>query len=140
VEERTAALHEAITASDEPAVLVAHSAGCITTVVWASRHVGPVHAALLVTPPYIDPLWKPGPDDPPDFASLVAPRTNLPFRTILVASRTDPYTTFEQFEQYAEDWGAELFDAGDAGHIETASGYGPWPAGERLIEDLNKRR
>ncbi|MFB9360579.1 alpha/beta hydrolase [Amorphoplanes nipponensis] len=34
------------------------------------------------------------------------------------------------------DWGAELVDAGDAGHLETASGYGPWPDGERLVAAL----
>lgn len=137
VAERVAALHEAITANDEPAVLVAHSAGCITTAVWASRHVGPVQAALLVAPPYLDPHWTAGPDDPADASRLVVPRRKLPFRAVLVASRTDPYTTFEQFERYADDWGAELFDAGDAGHIETASGYGPWPEGERLVAALS---
>lgn len=136
LEDRVAALHTAIMADDEPAVLIAHSAGCISTVVWASRHTGPVQAALLVTPPYLDPDWRPGPGDNPDFAFGAVPRERLPFRTILVASRTDPYTTFPQFEQYAADWGAELFDAGDAGHVETASGYGPWPDGERLVDSL----
>ncbi|WP_212991800.1 alpha/beta hydrolase [Actinoplanes auranticolor] len=29
-----------------------------------------------------------------------------------------------------------MVDAGDAGHVETASGYGPWPAGERLVAAL----
>jgi len=139
VEDRVAALHEAITASDEPALLIAHSAGCLTTVVWASQHVGPVRAALLVTPPYLDPHWTPGPDDDPNSTALVVPRQRLAFATILVASRTDPYTTFDEFERYAEDWGAELFDAGAAGHIETASGYGPWPDGERLVEELRRR-
>jgi predicted alpha/beta hydrolase family esterase len=136
VRARVRDLHEAISAAAEPAVLIAHSAGCITVAEWARRHEGPVRAALMVTPPYIDPEWTPGPDDPPDLADWVMPRDRLPFRTILVASRTDPYTTFEQFEQYAREWGAELFDAGDAGHIETASGYGPWPDGERLVATL----
>lgn len=136
LEERVAALHEAVMADDEPAVLIAHSAGCITTVVWAARHAGPVRAALLVTPPYLDPEWVPGPDDTADFVSVVVPRERLPFRTVLVASRTDPYTTFPQFEQYAADWGAELYDAGEVGHIETASGHGPWPDGERLVAAL----
>jgi predicted alpha/beta hydrolase family esterase len=44
IEQRVAALHEAVMADDEPAILVAHSAGCITTVMWASRHAGPVQA------------------------------------------------------------------------------------------------
>jgi predicted alpha/beta hydrolase family esterase len=136
LEERVAALHEAVMADDEPAVLIAHSAGCITTVVWAARHAGPVRAALLVTPPYLDPERVPGADDTADFVSVVVPRERLPFRTVLVASRTDPYTTFPQFEQYAADWGAELYDAGEVGHIETASGHGPWPDGERLVAAL----
>jgi len=38
--------------------------------------------------------------------------------------------------QEAADWGADLVDAGDAGHINTASGYGPWPGGEELIGRL----
>ena len=118
LEDRVAALDQALRASDEPAVLIAHSAGCIATVTWAGRHAGPVLGALLVTPPHID---------------GVVPRAKVPFRSTLVASRTDPYSTFQQFERYAADWGAQLVDAGDAGHLDTASGYGPWPDGERLV-------
>ncbi|WP_212844331.1 alpha/beta hydrolase [Catellatospora sp. IY07-71] len=29
-----------------------------------------------------------------------------------------------------------MFDAGDAGHIESASGHGPWPDGDRLAAAL----
>lgn len=127
-----AALHAVVSESDEPAVLIAHSGGCITTAVWAANHAGPVRAALLVTPPYIA---KFKPDDPSD-TPYVIPRGRLPFRAVVVASRTDPYTTFARFEQFAEDWGAELVDAGDVGHLDTASGFGPWPDGERLVSEL----
>jgi uncharacterized protein len=136
--DRVAALHAAVTDGTDPAVLIAHSAGCITTVVWAGRHVGPVHAALLVTPPYIGPSGGSGSDGPPSARDRTVPRQRLPFPATLVASRNDPSTTFEQFEQYAEDWGTELFDAGDAGHLDTASGYGPWPDGERLVNLLGR--
>lgn len=114
-------------------MLIAHSAGCITTVVWAANHHGPVQAALLVTPPCVDGFM---PDDPSDI-SWELPRGRLPFHAVLVASRTDPYTTFDQFEQFAEDWGAELVDAGDVGHLDTANGFGPWPQGERLLAELS---
>jgi predicted alpha/beta hydrolase family esterase len=130
--DRVAALHVAVSESDEPAVLIAHSAGCITTVVWAAQHAGPVRAALLVTPPYVDGLE---PDDDSDLA-WVTPRSRLPFRAVVVASRTDPYTSFRQFERFAEDWGADLIDAGDVGHLDTASGFGRWPDGERLVSEL----
>jgi predicted alpha/beta hydrolase family esterase len=122
LDERVAALHLAIGESDEPAVLVAHSAGCIVTAFWAARHTGPVKAALLVAPPFV-----------PD---LDVPRGPFPFPTMVVASRTDPWCTYEESERYARDWGAELYDAGDAGHIETASGYGPWPEGWQLVGRL----
>ncbi|MDG4786755.1 alpha/beta hydrolase [Micromonospora sp. WMMD1102] len=92
-----------------------------------------------MTPPYVDPAWEPDPNGPPDDGVYgPVPHTRLPFRSILMASRTDPYTTFAQFERYAEAWGAELYDAGDAGHVETASGYGRRPAGERLIDRLRQ--
>ncbi|MEV0267904.1 alpha/beta hydrolase [Hamadaea sp. NPDC050747] len=130
--DRVAALHAAVSESDEPAILIAHSAGCITTVTWAAHHRGPVRAALLVTPPYVDGF------EPEDSSDLpwVVPRSRLPFRAVVVASRTDPYTTFAQFEQFAEDWGAELVDAGDVGHLDTATGFGPWPQGEQLVDEL----
>lgn len=132
LEERVTTLHEAVSAADEPAVLIAHSAGCLTTVVWAARHTGPVRGALVVAPPHVDPEHSPD----LDAATLAAFRRRLPFPAVLVASRTDPWSTFEQFERYAEDWGAELVDLGDAGHVDTASGYGPWPDVERLVATL----
>ena len=36
----------------------------------------------------------------------------------------------------AADWGAELYDAGDVGHLNPAAGYGPWPEGTKLLERL----
>jgi predicted alpha/beta hydrolase family esterase len=130
--ERVAALHATVGESAEPAILIAHSAGCIAAVRWAADHTGPVRAALLVTPPYIDGAE---PDVAGDLPWTV-PRGRLPFPAVLVASRTDPYTSFAQFERFAADWGAELVDAGDVGHLDTATGFGPWPDGERLVSEL----
>ncbi|MEW2476502.1 alpha/beta fold hydrolase [Micromonospora gifhornensis] len=134
--ERVAALHAAISADAEPVILVAHSAGCLTVAVWARQHIGPVRAALLVTPPYLDPDWKPGPGESVDVVIDHVPREPLPFHSILVASRTDPNATFAQFEAYARDWGSELFDAGAVGHLDSKTGFGPWPDGEDLLRSL----
>ncbi|MEV6690692.1 alpha/beta hydrolase [Micromonospora sp. NPDC051196] len=136
--ERAAALHAAVSADSKPAILVAHSAGCLTVAVWASQHVGPVRAALLVTPPYLDPDWTPDPDEIVDVFIGHVPREPLPFRSILVASRNDPHATFEQFEAYARDWGSELFDAGAVGHLDSKTGFGAWPEGERLVRSLTQ--
>jgi uncharacterized protein len=128
---RVAALKKAAEADTTPAVLVAHSGGCLTVVAWATANSGPVRGALLVAPPYAD-GWRPSPDAEP----FRVPRAPLPFPTIVVASRTDPHATFDQAREYADAWGARLVDAGDAGHIATADGFGPWPAGERLLAEL----
>jgi predicted alpha/beta hydrolase family esterase len=119
-EDRVAALQAAIAVSDEPAVLIAHSAGCVTVAWWARRFGGPVAAALLVTPPE-------GPD---------VPREVLPFRSIVVVSRDDPHGSFAYGEQLARDWGAEVFDAGPVGHLDSSSGFGPWPDGVKLVAKL----
>lgn len=118
------------------AILVAHSTGCLTAALWAGRYAGPVRAALLVTPPYLDPDWSPGPDEVVDVFIGHVSREPLPFRSILVASRNGPMTTFEQFEAYARDWGSELFDAGEVGHLDAKTGFGAWPDGERLARSL----
>ena len=134
--ERVAALHAAISADPEPAILLAHSAGCLTVALWAAQHTGPVRAALLVTPPYLDPRWIADPAPAGDVVIDRVPREPIPFRSIVVASRTDPGTTFEQFEAYARDWGSQLFDAGPVGHLDSRTGFGPWPDGERLARSL----
>jgi uncharacterized protein len=57
------------------------------------------------------------------------PVVALPCPSRVIASRTDPYCTYERAGSLAAAWGASLIDAGDAGHINVASGHGPWPDG-----------
>ncbi|MEU0629656.1 alpha/beta hydrolase [Streptomyces sp. NPDC005989] len=52
---RVAALNGTLSRSEGPVVLVAHSAGVLTTVQWAARHRHPVRGAPLATPPDFDP-------------------------------------------------------------------------------------
>jgi predicted alpha/beta hydrolase family esterase len=132
--DRIAALEAALAASDEPALVVAHAAGCLATAMWAASHTGPVHAALLVTPPSFEGPEVASPDDVP----WRVPLEPLPFRSVVVASRTDPYCTFDRSRASAEAWGASLVDAGDAGHLDTKSGFGPWVEGELLVADLRR--
>ncbi|MFC5942968.1 alpha/beta hydrolase [Micromonospora harpali] len=135
-DERVAALAAALDGVTEPAVLVAHSAGCLTVALWAaSCGPGPVRGALLVTPPDLDEPWTDGTSVLP-----ALPDAPLPFPSILAASRTDPVMTYDRAAHWARRWGAELVDLGDAGHLTTADGYGPWPLAEHLIARLAPRR
>ena len=127
---------KAIDQAAPPVVLAAQSLGCIAAVSWA-RQADPasikrVAGAFLVAPADVERKdagrvvrrWRP--------ISL----TRLPFPSVVVASRTDPYAAFARSEQFAAAWGSTLIDLGDAGHINTASGHGPWPEGHQLLIDF----
>ncbi|HEY3148332.1 MAG TPA: alpha/beta hydrolase [Dongiaceae bacterium] len=128
-----ARLDDAVARSKQPPTLVAHSLSCALVACWAATHKRPVHAALLVAPADIESDAH----TPPEahlFRPL--PMTRLPFPAIVVASRDDPYVAFERAIAMARAWGAELVDAGQAGHINAASGYSEWPDGEKLLARL----
>ena len=129
-------LGDMVLSCDEPAVLVAHSLGCILTAAWAarSRNTQRVKAALLVAPGDVErpqvrellPSWSP--------IELQA----LPFPAVLLASHTDPYCAFERAHLFAHAWNAQFMDYGDCGHINADSGLASWPEGHVLLQDLMK--
>jgi predicted alpha/beta hydrolase family esterase len=126
-------LDAAIAASPQPPVLLAHSLSCALVACWAALHRRTIHGALLVGPADVD-----SDKHTPDVAHVFRPMpmARLPFPTIVVASRDDPYVDFTRAEIFAQAWGAELADAGKAGHINSSAGYGEWPAGEKLLARL----
>jgi predicted alpha/beta hydrolase family esterase len=64
-----------------------------------------------------------------DPAFLTVPGELLPFPSLVIASRDDPFGSFADSEAFARTLGAELIDAGFSGHINSESGHGPWPEG-----------
>jgi hypothetical protein len=121
-------LARAVEQATRPVVLVAHSLG-VPLVAHAAPHLAPgrVMGGFLVAPPDLDDADRRPSGIDPAFAPL--PRDPLPFPSVLVASRTDPYCTYGRAEDLAYAWGSAIVDAGDAGHLNTASGHGPWPEG-----------
>ncbi|MCP2316387.1 hypothetical protein APR12_001724 [Nocardia amikacinitolerans] len=120
-------------------VLVAHSAGVLTVVHWAQRTNRPIRAALLVTPPDFE---NPPADDPQlgriglAHAWCPVPRSPLPFPTVLATSTNDPFATSRRVAGMAEAWGSRPVDLGPVGHLDPASGYGPWPRAQQLVAEL----
>jgi uncharacterized protein len=128
-----AQLEDVVLSTDGPVVLVAHSLGCVLVAAWASlsRSTSRVQGALLVAPGDTESPDLRGPL--PSWAPIV--RQPLPFASVLVGSRNDPYCRFERARALAHDWGSSFIDAGECGHINAESGLGDWPEGHvRLLE------
>jgi predicted alpha/beta hydrolase family esterase len=65
-------------------------------------------------------------------------RQRLPFRSLLVGSRDDPYCSFERAQALAADWGAEFRDMGHRGHLNSDSGLADWPEGHAMLLTLQQ--
>ena len=126
------AIEQAVVRAGASVVLAAHSLGCIAIAHWAMGRHSPVRGALLVAPP--DPERPDFPTGATGFAPV--PKRPLGFPSILVASTNDPYGSFAHAEACAAGWGSRLVNLGPAGHINTASGLGPWPDGLALLKQL----
>ena len=141
---RVAAVDEALRLAGDGAVLVAHSAGCLTVAHWAASapdKAGKVRAALLAVPPDFEtsmPEGYPGIEALRGAGWLPMPRARLPFRTLVAASRNDPLAGVERIRQMACDWGAKCVDLGEVGHLNPASGYGSWPHAEEFLRQLGE--
>ncbi|HEY0314922.1 MAG TPA: alpha/beta hydrolase [Sphingomonas sp.] len=129
-------LEWSIAAASGPVVLVAHSLSCHLVAWWANL-VGEgasrsVVGAMLVAPPDLDRFDT----DPRLSAFAPSPRAVLPFPSVVVASRNDPFASFQRQREMAGNWLASVCDIGEAGHINGASGLGAWPAGQVILDRL----
>ncbi|SOC40133.1 hypothetical protein SAMN05892877_10719 [Rhizobium subbaraonis] len=135
-EDWVARVVEEVEAATKPVVLVAHSLG-VATAIHAVPHLGSkVAGAFLVAPPDVaNPSIRPkhlmtfGP----------YPRDPLPFPSLLVASRNDPFGSYEHADDIANAWGSFIIDAGDSGHLNAESGHGPWPEGGMVFAQFLSR-
>ena len=132
----SARLEDTVVDADGPVVLVAHSLGCILTAWWAahSANARRVVGALLVAP---------GDVERPDIAAQIRgwspiAQQPLPFPSVLVGSRNDPYCSFERVQDLGQAWGSRLVDAGECGHINGESGLGDWDDGQALLHTFLK--
>jgi predicted alpha/beta hydrolase family esterase len=136
-DEWVAELDAAIAACEGRPILVAHSLGCMLVAQWAqwaAQDGSPlkIAGAFLVAPSDVE-----APSYPVAAGGFTPiPMQPLPFPSVLVASTNDEYATIERSHAFAEAWGSKLVEIGDAGHITADSGYGPWPEGERMLEEF----
>jgi predicted alpha/beta hydrolase family esterase len=129
------AVARSASSAGRPIVFIAHSVGALAVSHAASR-LGSldVRGAFLVAPPsdaaLLTIVTEPWP---------ATPRARLPWPSLLVASRTDPWASAEHSRELAEAWGSTFVDAGEAGRIDAESGHGPWPDGLLRLAGFLKR-
>lgn len=128
-----ATLNEAIDRYEE-VILVGHSLACATFAHWAKENpeARKVRGALFVCPSDVE-----LPNFPPEIQGFSPmPLLKLPFKTIVVTSENDKWVSLERAQLFSDAWGADLVNIGPAGHINTDSGFGEWPEGEKLLAEL----
>ncbi|MGA0556413.1 RBBP9/YdeN family alpha/beta hydrolase [Larkinella sp. VNQ87] len=122
-----------LTAGSSNVLLVGHSLACATIVFWAQAHQRPIKGAFLVAPSDTEAATYP--TGTTGFAPV--PLLKLPFPSIVVASTNDYYVTLERATFFADAWGSQFIQLGEAGHINVGAGYGDWPEGLRLLKTLD---
>ncbi len=123
------AIARTILAQPGPVVVAAHSLGCIAITHLPSDVARHIQGALLVAP--ADPELR---GVLADFAPV--PYQPLPYRSVVVASTTDPFCPVRTAGAYARSWGSEVVRLQNAGHINVESGHGEWPLGLALLQSL----
>lgn len=133
LEDWVASLIKHVDEATKPVVLVAHSLGIPTALHAMPQIKDKIAGAFFVAPPDVtDETIRPkhlmtfGP----------YPQEKLPFPSVIIASRNDPFSSYEAAEALATALGSQLIDAGESGHINAESGHGPWPEGTLVFSQF----
>ena len=114
-------------------VLVGHSLGCSTIAHWATKYDRKIKGALLVAPSDLEaPQYT-----FPAIGFSPIPLDKLNFKTIVVASTDDIWVSIDRAKFFAEKWGSEFINIGNAGHINSASGHKNWDEGLAILKEFD---
>ena len=108
-------------------VLISHSLACAAICHRANKHARKIKGALLVSPSDVEAPKYTSQTETEGFSPI--PLQKIPFKTVVVASADDPWVSLERAKFFADNWGSEFINIGNAGHINVASGYGEWQQG-----------
>ena len=123
-------IDDAVAASGPHTSLVAQGLGCLAVAHWARVSQRRVEAAMLVSVP--DPSRNRLPKNASGFCP--APRSVLPFRTLVVASETDGDYTHAL--ERANEWDATMVVVGCISHDTDPRARQTWDEGLSLLWNL----
>lgn len=137
----SAAIERQTLALDKPAWLVAHSFGCLASVVAAASLPERIAGVLLVAPADPDRFVAAGLRTGTEVETLMGlvPAAPLPCASILAFSRNDPWLGVGKAAYLAQRWGSRPVDLGGAGHVNADAGFGAWPQALELLESLQQQ-
>lgn len=132
------ALVVAVKKSKKPVLLVGHSLGCLLITHAIKKGLLPetVAGALLVAPADVE--------NGPELeryrvaAFSPVPLSPLPFPSVVVGSRNDPWLSVTSARKFARHWSASFVDAGRKGHIGNQSDLGDWLDGLLFLDRLTQ--
>lgn len=129
------ALGDTIQKLDKDTIIIAHSLGVATTVIYLTQNQGKIplnlKGAFLVSPSDIDNI-----EVIKSFAPM--PLEKLPIPACVVASENDPFVSMERAEFFASAWGVKLFNAGKLGHINSATDLREWEQGRAFLAEFER--
>lgn len=116
----------AVNPDPRPAILIAHSFGCLASV-HALRRIAPRVKGLLLVAPAAPEKFQ---------IAQRLPQGPIGVPSLLVGSQTDPWLTLGRARALAATWGSDFVNLGDAGHVNADSGHARWEEGLPLLERL----
>ncbi|SFB78236.1 hypothetical protein SAMN04488094_101470 [Tropicimonas isoalkanivorans] len=114
---------------EKPVILIGHSLGSLASACVIAEAHPRVAGGMLVAP--AEPMRFEAEDQ--------IPHAPLPRPTVLVASHNDTLISLSRTQGLAQNWQSDFVDLGDAGHINSESGFGRWPYGLTILADLVAR-
>ena len=120
-----------VQAIQEPIQIVAHSFGCLTTVAALAQHPElnqNIKNLVLVAPANPARFGDAGfaRDSQNDYQQYFH-QVKLQVPTQMIISENDPWLNFQDALQLAKAWKIRPKNLGQVGHINVASGFGPFP-------------
>ena len=127
--------------------VVAHSFGCLTSVAALNQHpelIKKIKKLILVAPANPARFGENGfaRDSQSDYGAYFH-QLSLNVPTVMLISENDPWLNFNDAKALAKSWKIKPVNLGQVGHVNVASGFGPFPeikqylSSEKLVQHIN---
>lgn len=134
------AVTRALDENPSPTVIVAHSFGCLASALAIANRPGLDLAAVFVAPAQPERFAAFGLRENQALPSIAQylPDSGLNVPGVLIGSQNDPWMKLQHAYAWARRWHLVFHDAGEVGHINTDSGFGPWPWIKGVVESIGE--